>query len=43
MIPDFYPFDRALPGRVASIIINEGCGVNRIKYHVASKPPGAIE
>jgi hypothetical protein len=31
------------PGRVASHIIDEVNGINRVVYDVTSKPPGAIE
>jgi GMP synthase (glutamine-hydrolysing) len=43
MTADFYPFDMALIGRVATRIINEVKGVNRVVYDVTSKPPGTIE
>jgi GMP synthase (glutamine-hydrolysing) len=43
MTGDFYPFDMAFIGRVASRIINEVKGVNRVVYDVTSKPPGTIE
>jgi GMP synthase (glutamine-hydrolysing) len=38
-----YPFDMAFIGRVATRIINEVKGVNRVVYDVTSKPPGTIE
>ena len=37
------PFDMAFLGRVATRIINEVKGVNRMVYDVTSKPPGTIE
>jgi GMP synthase (glutamine-hydrolysing) len=40
---DFYPFDMAFIGRVATWIINEVKGVNRVVYDVISKSPGTIE
>ena len=43
MTADFYPFDTAFLGRVATRIINEVKGVNRVVYDVTSKPPGTIE
>jgi GMP synthase (glutamine-hydrolysing) len=43
MTADFYHFDMAFLGRVATRIINEVRGVNRVVYDVTSKPPGTIE
>jgi GMP synthase PP-ATPase subunit len=43
MTADFYPFDMGFIGRVATWIINEVKGVNRVVYDVTSKPPGTIE
>jgi GMP synthase (glutamine-hydrolysing) len=43
MTADFYPFDMNVLGRVATRIINEVKGVNRVVYDVTSKPPGTIE
>jgi GMP synthase (glutamine-hydrolysing) len=43
MTADFYPFDMSFIGRVATRIINEVKGVNRVVYDVTSKPPGTIE
>jgi len=43
MTADFYPFDMAFLGYVATRIINEVKGVNRVVYDVTSKPPGTIE
>src|SRR5712671_5727299 len=43
MTADFYPFDMKFLGHVATRIINEVRGVNRVVYDVTSKPPGTIE
>jgi GMP synthase (glutamine-hydrolysing) len=43
MTADFYPFDLAFLGRVATRIINEVKGINRVTYDITSKPPGTIE
>jgi GMP synthase (glutamine-hydrolysing) len=43
MTADFFPFDMAFLGGVATRIINEVRGVNRVVYDVTSKPPGTIE
>ena len=43
MTADFYPFDMHFLGRVATRIINEVKGINRVVYDVTSKPPGTIE
>jgi GMP synthase (glutamine-hydrolysing) len=43
MTADFYPFDPALLGRMATRIINEVKGINRVVYDYTSKPPGTIE
>jgi GMP synthase (glutamine-hydrolysing) len=43
MTADFYPFDMNILGRVATRIINEVKGINRVTYDVTSKPPGTIE
>jgi len=43
MTADFYPFDMSFIGHVATRIINEVKGVNRVVYDVTSKPPGTIE
>ena len=43
MTADFYPFDMKFIGRVATRIINEVNGINRVVYDITSKPPGTIE
>jgi GMP synthase (glutamine-hydrolysing) len=43
MTADFYPFDMQFLAHVATRIINEVKGVNRVVYDVTSKPPGTIE
>ena len=43
MTADFYPFDTKFIAEVATRIINEVKGVNRVVYDVTSKPPGTIE
>jgi GMP synthase (glutamine-hydrolysing) len=43
MTADFFPFDMGFIGRVATRIVNEVKGVNRVVYDVTSKPPGTIE
>jgi GMP synthase (glutamine-hydrolysing) len=43
MTADFYPFDMAFLGRVATRIVNEVKGINRVVYDYTSKPPGTIE
>jgi len=43
MTADSYPFDHAFIARVATRIINEVPGINRVTYDVTSKPPGTIE
>ncbi len=43
MTADYYPYDHAFLGRVATRIINEVKGVNRVVYDITSKPPGTIE
>ena len=40
MTADFYPFDMAFIGRVATRIINDVKAVNRVVYDVTSKPWG---
>jgi GMP synthase (glutamine-hydrolysing) len=43
MTADYYHFDMKFLGHVATRIINEVKGVNRVVYDVTSKPPGTIE
>jgi GMP synthase (glutamine-hydrolysing) len=43
MTADFYAFEPAFLGRVASRIVNEVRGINRVVYDFTSKPPGTIE
>jgi len=43
MTADVYPFDPAFLARVATRIVNEVEGINRVVYDYTSKPPGTIE
>ena len=43
MTADVYPFDGAFLSRVATRIVNEVRGINRVVYDYTSKPPGTIE
>jgi len=43
MTADVYPFDPAFLSRVATRIVNEVQGINRVVYDFTSKPPGTIE
>jgi GMP synthase (glutamine-hydrolysing) len=43
MTADVYPFDAAFLSRVATRIVNEVQGINRVVYDYTSKPPGTIE
>ncbi|HEY7296896.1 MAG TPA: glutamine-hydrolyzing GMP synthase [Xanthobacteraceae bacterium] len=43
MTADFFPFDPAFLGHVATRLVNEVKGVNRVVYDVTSKPPATIE
>ncbi len=43
MTADYFPFDHGVLGRVATRIINEVKGINRVVYDITSKPPGTIE
>ena len=43
MTADSYPFDHAFLAEVATRIVNQVAGINRVVYDVTSKPPGTIE
>ena len=43
MTADYYPFTHEFLGKVATRIINEVKGINRVTYDITSKPPGTIE
>ena len=43
MTADSYPFAHEFISRVATRIINQVPGINRVVYDVTSKPPGTIE
>ncbi|MGE0117042.1 MAG: glutamine-hydrolyzing GMP synthase [Dongiaceae bacterium] len=43
MTADYFPFPHDFLGRVATRIINEVRGINRVVYDITSKPPGTIE
>ena len=43
MTADAYVFPPDFLGRVATRIVNEVGGINRVVYDVTSKPPGTIE
>ena len=43
MTADIYPFDAQFLSRVATRIVNEVKGINRVVYDYTSKPPGTIE
>ena len=43
MTADVYPFDGAFLSAVATRIVNEVNGINRVVYDYTSKPPGTIE
>ncbi len=43
MTAESYPFDHSFIAAVATRIVNEVRGVNRVVYDVTSKPPGTIE
>ncbi len=43
MTADSYGFDHEFLARVATRIVNQVRGINRVVYDVTSKPPGTIE
>ena len=43
MTADVFPFDAGFLSRVATRIVNEVRGINRVVYDYTSKPPGTIE
>ncbi|MGB7405280.1 MAG: glutamine-hydrolyzing GMP synthase, partial [Pacificimonas sp.] len=43
MTADVYPFDSEFLSNVATRIVNEVKGINRVVYDYTSKPPGTIE
>ena len=43
MTAGVYPFDPQFLSRVATRIVNEVNGINRVVYDYTSKPPGTIE
>jgi len=43
MTADVYPFEHPFLSRVATRIVNEVKGINRVTYDITSKPPGTIE
>jgi GMP synthase (glutamine-hydrolysing) len=43
MTADSFPFEHDFLSRVATRIVNEVKGINRVVYDVTSKPPGTIE
>ena len=43
MTADVYPFDAGFLTQVATRIVNEVKGINRVVYDYTSKPPGTIE
>lgn len=43
MTADYFPFEHAFLARIATRIVNEVRGINRVVYDITSKPPGTIE
>lgn len=43
MTADYFPFPHDMLGKVATRIINQVKGINRVVYDITSKPPGTIE
>jgi GMP synthase (glutamine-hydrolysing) len=43
MTADSFAFEHDFLSRVATRIVNEVKGINRVVYDVTSKPPGTIE
>jgi GMP synthase (glutamine-hydrolysing) len=43
MTAEVFPFETSFLARVATRIVNEVKGINRVTYDVTSKPPGTIE
>jgi GMP synthase (glutamine-hydrolysing) len=43
MTADYFPFPHDFLGRLATRLINDVKGINRVVYDITSKPPGTIE
>jgi GMP synthase (glutamine-hydrolysing) len=43
MTAEYFPMPHEVLGRIATRIINEVKGINRVVYDITSKPPGTIE